>query len=333
MSDINCDDLSALRHRIIEAGVSLPMPGQGDTAKRHRKLLDWGRHDLSAGRLFEAHTDAIAILHQAGRVPRAGAVYGVWAANRPGARLNVQIEGKGDHDVVISGSKAFCTGVTLCDAALVTATVANSESTVLLDLDVRELCKISAITTNCDDWSTPAFATTATGTIYLSSEVRIAAADLIGPPDWYLNRPGFWHGAIGPAAVWAGGAIGLIDRALQRQSDEPYQQAQFGALIALAWHFHAVLDSAGHEIDSDPEDHHHQAVTRALSVRHLIERSATEVLDRFGQATGPNLLAFDANVARRHAELSLYIRQCHGNKDLALSYRHSPFAPREAYQI
>jgi hypothetical protein len=124
--------------------------------------------------------------------------------------------------------------------------------------------------------------------------------------------------------------MGLIDRAFQRQSNEPYQQAQFGALAALAWHFHAILDSAGREIDCDPEDHHHQALTRALSVRHLIERSATETLDRFGQATGPSLLAFDGNVARRHAELSLYIRQCHGNKDLALLYRHSPFVPHGA---
>jgi hypothetical protein len=331
MNDTQYDDLSALRYQIIEAGVSLPIPGQGDTAERHRKLLDWGRRDLSAGRLFEAHTDAIAILHQAGHVPRAGALYGVWAANRPGARLDVQIKGKGDHDVVISGSKAFCTGVTLCDAALVTGIVANSEDIVLLDLDVRALRESGVITTSCDDWSTPAFAATATGTIHLScAEVRIAAANLVGPPGWYLDRPGFWHGAIGPAAVWAGGAIGLIDRAFQRQSNEPYQQAQFGALAALAWHFHAVLDSAGREIDCDPEDHHHQALTRALSVRHLIERSATEVLDRFGQATGPNLLAFDGNVARRHAELSLYIRQCHGNKDLALLYRHLLFAPRGA---
>ncbi len=51
-------------------------------------------------------------------------------------------------------------------------------------------------------------------------------------------------------------------------------------------------------------------------VRHLVERAATDVLDRFGRATGPALLAFDAAVARRHAELTLYIRQCHAERDL-----------------
>jgi hypothetical protein len=51
--------------------------------------------------------------------------------------------------------------------------------------------------------------------------------------------------------------------------------------------------------------------------RHLIERMCTDVLDRFGRATGPHLLAFDARMAQRHAELYLYIRQCHGERDLA----------------
>jgi hypothetical protein len=51
-------------------------------------------------------------------------------------------------------------------------------------------------------------------------------------------------------------------------------------------------------------------------VRHLIERSCSEVLDRFGRATGPQLLAFDAAIAQRHCELGLYIRQCHAERDL-----------------
>jgi len=55
---------------------------------------------------------------------------------------------------------------------------------------------------------------------------------------------------------------------------------------------------------------------RALKVRHLIERACTEVLDRFGRATGPQLLAYDAHVARQHVALTLYIRQCHAERDL-----------------
>jgi hypothetical protein len=57
--------------------------------------------------------------------------------------------------------------------------------------------------------------------------------------------------------------------------------------------------------------------------RHLIERICTEVLDHFGRATGPTLLAFDAAVAQRYAELTLYIRQCHAERDLAEIPEHN----------
>ena len=38
---------------------------------------------------------------------------------------------------------------------------------------------------------------------------------MVGGLHWYLNRPGFWHGAINPAACWAGGALSLIESALK----------------------------------------------------------------------------------------------------------------------
>jgi hypothetical protein len=40
------------------------------------------------------------------------------------------------------------------------------------------------------------------------------------------------------------------------------------------------------------------------------------VLDHFARATGPALLAFDEAVSQRFAELTLYIRQCHAERDL-----------------
>jgi hypothetical protein len=83
----------------------------------------------------------------------------------------------------------------------------------------------------------------------------------------------------------------------------------------MAWGFEAILVKAGAEIDLDAADGH-RARARALKVRHLIERWCTEVMDRFGQATGPQLLAYDPHVVRQHAALALYIRQCHGARDL-----------------
>ena len=110
--------------------------------------------------------------------------------------------------------------------------------------------------------------------------------------------------------------MSLIDAATQLHKKDAHSRAQIGALQSIRWGFDAVLAQAGKAIDADPLDNAGDARTRALKVRHLIERWCTEVLDRFGRATGPQLLAFDARVAQQHAALGLYIRQCHAEKDL-----------------
>jgi hypothetical protein len=96
---------------------------------------------------------------------------------------------------------------------------------------------------------------------------------------------------------------------------DPHSVAQIGALKAARWGSLALLEQAGREIDEDRWNGP-VARQRAYFVRHLIERSCTDVLDRFGRATGPQMLAFDEAVAQRYAELTLYIRQCHAERDL-----------------
>jgi hypothetical protein len=39
-------------------------------------------------------------------------------------------------------------------------------------------------------------------------------------------------------------------------------------------------------------------------------------MDRFGRATGPLLLAHDTDAVRHYSALTLYIRQCHAERDL-----------------
>ncbi len=42
----------------------------------------------------------------------------------------------------------------------------------------------------------------------------------IGEPGAYLDRPGFWHGAIGVAACWYGGAVAVADELRRRVGDD-----------------------------------------------------------------------------------------------------------------
>jgi alkylation response protein AidB-like acyl-CoA dehydrogenase len=300
-----------LEERIAElraAGeLTLPLPGHGATALRHQMLLRCGSKDLSLARIAEGHTDALAILAEGECAARPEALYGVWASDGHASRISAKRLDNGSWR--LEGRKQFCSGATFLKAALVTAHV--GEGVFLFDV----LLDDPGVRPQPSLWKSAALADTATVTVEFSG-VEIAAAKRVGDLNWYLQRPGFWHGAIGPAACWAGGAFCLIEAATALSRKDAHSRAQVGALQAIGWGLNAILEQSGREIDFDPRDCAGQARVRALKVRHLIERACTEVLDRFGRATGPQLLAHDEKVARQYAALALYIRQCHAERDL-----------------
>jgi alkylation response protein AidB-like acyl-CoA dehydrogenase len=295
-----------VRGLLMEDTLALPLPGGGATADRLRSLMEFARLDMSLGRIIEAHTDAVAILAESGR-QAARKLYGVWASDGPHSRLTATpLTGGGWR---LEGLKQYCGGASLADAALVTA---HAEHGLLL-LDVP--MDTPGITILPSTWVTAALSDTATG------PVSFAAVDLpneaaVGEPNWYLQRPGFWHGVLGPAACWAGGARFLIDAAAKSNKKDPHSRAHVGALQSIAWGLDALLAQAALEIDADPNDRRQQARVRALKVRHLIERWCTQVMDHFGRATGPLLLAHDAETVRHYSALTLYLRQCHAERDL-----------------
>jgi alkylation response protein AidB-like acyl-CoA dehydrogenase len=278
------------------------------------------RHPVSVARLVEAHTDAVAILRSAGRSPVPGTFYGVWASAGPSddTRLEHHFDSATDWATthqVISGTKPFASGLGVVSRALVTSRLATSDdaANVLVDVDVGPQRSIVADLTA---WSTPALAESATGSVRFV-EHPVASEDVIGPPGWYLDRVGFWHGACGPAACWAGAAAGLVDAAEQMGDDNPHRRAHLGAMRSDLWALRAVLDAAGREIDDDPHDRVN-ARQRALALRHHVERTATDILDRFGRAFGPRPFVHDVDLNQRWFDLHLYLRQDHAERDLAV---------------
>ncbi len=285
----------------------MPLPAHGSTAERHRRLFELGREDLSLARLAEAHFDALAILSEAGLEPQPGAIYGVWAAEIPGQPLRMaESEGK----LHISGRKMFSSGATLIDHALVTVEAPEPQ---LVDVDLR--ANQATVSVDTSVWKAAAFASTKTATVDFSNTPAEASATF-GPRGWYLTRPGFWHGAIGPAACWAGGAAGLVDYALRQSRSDPHTLAHLGAMESAVWTLQAVLKRAGEEMDASPDDRA-AAHKRALRARHIVDQLATDILERFARAYGPFPLAFVEDVSTRYNELTIYLRQCHAERDLA----------------
>jgi hypothetical protein len=62
-------------------------------------------------------------------------------------------------------------------------------------------------------------------------------------------------------------------------------------------------------------------------VRQVVADSADEVLQRVGHALGPALLTGDEEHARRVADLTVYLRQHHAERDLVAQGREVLEAP------
>ena len=255
----------ALRERfdaLVDTPFEPPAPGGGRTMTRFAELWAVAHDDLSLARLAEAHADALAILHEDGRTQLPGARYAVWASEAPGCRLSAEPDADGWQ---LSGTKRFCSGLGHVTHALVTADTPGGSA--LFEIPVRATGPEARIDTS--GWSTEAFAATLTGTLHLD-RLHLPPTAAVGGPGWYVHRPGFWHGAIGVAACWAGGAAALVNAHDQLDVRDAHRAAHAGAMRADVWEMGAALERAAADIDRDPLDEARGGSARALrgALRH-----------------------------------------------------------------
>jgi len=293
----------------VESGrLNLPLPGGGRTRERWAALADLAQQDLSLARLAEGHVDALAILAELGAAsPPPASRWGVWAAQPPGPGLAAS-PADADGGWRLDGIKRYCSGARSCTNALVTATTPDGNR--LFAVSTRDLSPVPG--------SWPATGMAGSDTL----DVRFAgiAAEPVGGPGRYIDRPGFAHGGAGVAACWYGGARGvgrtLLDAAARRDVG-PHALAHLGAVDIALRTAKLALDTAASEIDADPDDRGGGGPLRALRVRALVEATATEVMLRVGRALGAGPLGHDEAHSRRVADLTVYLRQHHGERDLA----------------
>ena len=322
-------------HLVACGGLDLDPPGSGRTRDRWARLTTLAEEDLALARLAEGHVDALAILHESGADPRprtspggdalprdgrehAGPeLWGVWAAEPPGTGLSATRDGAGGWR--LSGLKAYCSGARSCTRALVTA---RSDDTggARTSGGERRLFAVSrseaGLRARPESWPVDAMAASDT----LDIEFDGVPVVPIGGPGAYLERPGFQHGGIGVAACWYGGARGVartLHTAARTYDVGPHALAHLGAVCASLRALGALLDVAATEVDADPQDRLGGAAVRSKQVRATAERTCGDVIDRVGRALGAGPLAHDADHARRVADLTVYVRQHHAERDYA----------------
>jgi hypothetical protein len=286
-------------------GRLLPLPGAGHTACRWAVLSAVGEQNLTVARVLEAHSDALAILAESGADLPEGS-WGVFAAEAAPHRLEA-VEQDGRH--VLTGVKPWCSLAGQLDAALVTAHVG----------DARQLFRVSlrqpSVTVDPPGtWVARGLRTVTSVAVRFDG----TAAEPVGEPGWYLTRPGFAWGGMGVAACWDGGARGLRATLLRGSAHRSGDLAalHIGIVDAALYASAAVLSTAAAAVDAGSAAGAAGDIL-GLRVRAVVADAAERTIRQVGHALGPAPLAFDEDHARRVADLELYVRQHHGERDLA----------------
>lgn len=284
--------------------LDLPSAGQGRTRERWTALARLGERDLCLARLAEAHVDAIAVLSElGGPAPSTGSRWGVWASHPPNPTLTARPHG----DIWrLSGTKPWCSGARICTHALVTA-------------DAPDGYRLFAVELGADVNPRPGTfpAVGMAGSDSLAVDFADSLALSVGDPGSYLERPGFWHGAISVAACWYGGAVGLARTLVDHRGElGPHAVAHLGAVDAALSGLSSCFEMAAAEVDADPSDQHQCGELRAARLRAATERVALDVLEHVGRALGAGPFGQDPHFAALAADLPVYLRQSHGEADL-----------------
>ncbi len=280
-----------------------------DIVDRWEALATLASLDVGAARVIEPHLDALTMLQDAhhdsvGDDEIGALLWGVFAAEGGDEPLTATRAADGSYS--LTGVKPWCSLAGRLDAALVTAHLPEADErglfAVRLDTGVQ-----------LDDtvWAARGLREIPSGPVRFTA----VEAVLIGEPGWYLSRPGFSWGGVGVAACWFGGAVGIARavHAAATTSDDAHVLAHLGAIDELVHSARRSLAEAAtltRHLDID-------ARLTAKRVRATVARASDEIIDRAHRALGPAPLALDAAHAKRVADLQLYVRQHHAERDQA----------------
>src|SRR5690348_9534121 len=165
-----------------------------------------GRGNLSVGRLYEAHVNALRLIMRDGTLAQRqrtaaaalnGALLGLWVTDAPDAPVVLS------EDCVLQGTKSPCSGAGQIRHALVTARLASGATHMLaIELPSGQPVDEAA-------WPMQGMRAACNGRVSLDGIVTGRDA-VIGEAGAYLRQPDFSAGAWRGMAVALGGMEGLV---------------------------------------------------------------------------------------------------------------------------
>jgi alkylation response protein AidB-like acyl-CoA dehydrogenase len=307
---------SAAFESLRRLGITGKPPLRVHEAMRLLKVLAAvGRGDLSVGRIFEGHVNALFLISIFGNkeqraryqtLAAGGALFGVWNTDVPSAPVTLSCER-------LRGKKNFASGVDGLSYALITASTPRGRQMVIMPVAGLPVDR---------SWWHP-LGMRASGSHVVDFEgVAVPAEALIGAPDDYLREPWFTAGAIRFAAVHVGGMHAVLDITARhlskiKRTNDPYQRHRLGLMATETAAGYAWLEhSAGYwaRLESAPAA---ETIAAVSAARTAIERAALNVLELGERSVGAVGMIAPHPLERVVRDLRTYLRQ--PNPDAALA--------------
>jgi alkylation response protein AidB-like acyl-CoA dehydrogenase len=291
----------------VEFG-GLGLHGMGDPESLFQLLHLFGYVDLSLGRIFEAHVNALELIRRYG-TPRqmeaaavaaqTGDLFALWVTDP--AKQGVCLS----RDFTLTGEKWFCSAAGAAKQALITAQTEAGSQMVLVPLTPRILVTDRGV-------KLAGMRAAATGSVDFTGVVVNQEA-LIGEPGDYLREPEFSTGAWRSSAVALGGLAALIDTARDElcsrsRADNPFQRMRFGQSVIAhetgrLWMLEVVkrIDAATGAGE--------EAVAYVNLARTAVETACLDTLRHIQRSLGLSAFMQGGSVERIARDLAAYLRQ------------------------
>jgi alkylation response protein AidB-like acyl-CoA dehydrogenase len=308
--------------RLASTGaLAIPVPDPPRSQGRRASFAEeWGvlravaAADGSVGRILDGHyngVERVSLLapeplrsRELEAIAAGKLLLGVWGADPiPGegepARL-VQDEG----GARLIGVKAFCSGATGLDRALILARDSTQRPPLLAYVDLSEGVKVDTA------WFKGAGMRASESHLVVFEGAAVLA--VLGEPGELLREPYFSRDAIRTAVTWAGISDTAFDAALdvlaaKAGDGEPDDVVSLavGRMLAARGTIDRWLAYAADRADADP------ATLPGIStqLRESVARSCREILDEAARAVGSHPFAVSGPLDRARRDLELFLLQ------------------------
>ena len=289
-----------------------PLRG-ADAAALFHVLAAVGQGDLSVGRIFEGHVNALFLIQLFGTAEQRdrcqslaarGHIFGVWNTDLPGDPVLYA----GKH---LRGRKSFASGADGLSFAVVTAGTSAGRQMVLVP--------VSELPVDRSLWR-PLGMHASGSHIVTFDGVEVDDDWLLGRPDDYIKEPWFSGGAIRFAAVHVGGMHAVLNVVVKhlrhtKRNCDPYQRHRMGQMAIDVEAGYAWLD---HVAELWPTDGVSDPciLTTVNAARLAIESATLRVLEHAERSVGVAGMIAPHPLERLIRDLRTYLRQ--PNPDAAL---------------